>query len=103
MRTLAVAVLIALSASVGLIRAQQQSDADRRKIADFIRQRLIEQQRERDRELKTSCPLPDGSNQSLNTVTSYEGQTYRCVEVLRSDGFTLTTYAAAWVKVPLSN
>jgi hypothetical protein len=107
MRTISIAALIALSVMGGLIYGQgspQRSEAEKRRImAEFVNQRLIEQRQESDRQLKTTCEMPDGSSHALDTLTSYEGQTYRCVEALRSDGVTLTTYAAAWVKVPLSN
>ena len=72
-------------------------------MAEFLKQRLTEQHAERERELKTTCNLPDGSTHAINTLTSYEGETYRCMEALRRNGFALTTYAAAWVKMPLSN
>jgi hypothetical protein len=107
MRTLSISALITLLVMGGVIYAQgspQRSEAEKRRImAEFVNQRLIEQRQERDRELKTTCELPDGTIHPLDTLTSYEGQTYRCVEALRSNGFALTTYAAAWVKVPLSN
>ena len=107
MRTLSVTTLIALMVMGGLSYAQgspQRLDAEKRRImSDFVKQRLIEQTAERERELKTTCEMPDGSIHALDALTSYEGQTYRCVEALRSDGVALKTYAAAWVKVPLSN
>ena len=107
MRTLSITTLIALSVMGGLLYAQgspQRSDAEKKRImADFLRQQRIEQVQERDRELKTTCELPDGTIHPLNTLTAYDGQQYRCVEALRSNGFALTTYAAAWVKVPVSN
>jgi hypothetical protein len=102
MRTLSIAAFLALSSMAGLMYAQgspQRSEAEKRAImAEFLKQRLTEQAQERDRELKTTCEMPDGSSHQLGAVTSYEGQTYRCVEALRSNGLTLTTYAAAWVK-----
>jgi hypothetical protein len=105
MRTFSIAALIAFSSMAGLMYAQgspQRSEAEKRRIiAEFVAQRLIEQRQERDLELKTTCAMPDGSSHPLSALTSYEGQTYRCVEALRSDGVTLRTYAAAWVKVPL--
>ena len=107
MRTLSITALIALSVMGSLIYAQgspQRSEAEKRRILeDFANQRAIQLRQERDRELKTTCNLPDGSTHPLNALTSYEGQTYRCVEALRSDGVTLLTYAAAWVRVPISN
>lgn len=107
MRTLFVAALIALLVMGGLLYAQgspQRSEAEKRRImAEFELKRRIEQTAERERELKTTCELPDGTIHPLNTLTAYEGETYRCVEALRSNGFALTTYAAAWVGVPLSN
>lgn len=106
MRTLFVAP-IALLVMGGLLYAQgspQRSEAEKRRImSEFVKQRLIEQTAERERELKTTCELPDGTIHPLNTLTAYEGQTYRCVEALRSNGFALATYAAAWVRVPVSN
>jgi hypothetical protein len=104
MRIVFVAALIALFVMGGLLFAQgSRSDPDGKRMAEFVRQRVIEQQRERDRGLKTTCEIPDGSIHPLDALTSYEGQTYRCVEALRSDGVVLKTYAAAWVRVPLSN
>jgi hypothetical protein len=107
MRTLSVAALMALFVTGGLLYAQgspQRSEAEKRRImAEFARQHAIEVQAQRDRELKTTCELPDGTVHPLNTLTSYEGQAYRCVEALRSDGVVLKTYAAGWVKVPLTN
>jgi hypothetical protein len=107
MRTLSITTLIALMVTGGLLYAQgspQRSEAEKRRImAEFTRQLAIEQHQQWEQELKTTCNLPDGSSHAINTLTNYEGQTYRCVEALRSDGVVLTTYAAAWVKVPLSN
>jgi hypothetical protein len=106
MRTLSVAALIALSVT-GFLYAQgtpQRSDAEKRRImSEFELKRRLSQTAEWERELKTTCELPDGTIHPLNTLTSHEGQAYRCVEALRSDGVALTTYAAAWVRVPISN
>ena len=107
MRMLSIAGLITLSVMGGFLYAQgspQRSDAEKRRImSEFLLQQQIAQSQQRDRELTTTCELPDGTIHALNTLTAYEGQSYRCVEAFRSNGFELTTYAAGWVKVPLSN
>ncbi len=108
MRTLAIAVLIALSSMAGLTLAQgpgQGSNADRRQRI----QREEEGLRERQREARTACPLPDGSSHPLDAVVSYEAETYRCVEVFAptpaafvppGENQTLSVRMAGWVKVP---
>jgi hypothetical protein len=107
MRTLSIAALIALSAMAGLMHAQgspQRRDADRRQ--QIQREETL---REREREARTTCALPDASGHPLNDVVSYEGQTYRCVEVFAptpaplvppGESQTLTVRMVGWVKVP---
>jgi len=107
MRTISIAALIVLAATVGMIEAQgspQRRDADRRQQIRAEEERLREMQRE----ARTSCPLPDGSSHPLNAVVSYEDETYRCVEVFAptppaqvppGEGQTLTVRMAGWVKV----
>src|SRR5688572_8095727 len=103
MRTLSAAALLVLSSMAGLMYAQARPQRTPAEVNQILLQRRLQQHADFQRELKSTCSLPDGSNQPLNAVTSYEGQTYRCVEALRSDGVTLTTYAAGWVKVSPSN
>ena len=100
MRTLSVAALIVFSSMAGLIYAQARPQRTPAEVQQILLQRALEQHNETQRELTTTCSLPDGSNRPLDSVTNFEGQTYRCVEALRSNGFTLATYAAGWVRVP---
>ena len=107
MRTLAIVAVLALSTMPGLMQAQQ---SPLRRDADARRLRLeAETLRERARQASTACPLPDGSIHPLNAVVTYEGQTYRCVEVFTptpppqvppGENQTLTVRMAGWVKVP---
>jgi hypothetical protein len=128
MRTLWIATLITLATMSGFVHAQRpqqnvdvrelinaaatfQVTDDLRKIreqqADDLRKRRerIRESQERER---TICDLPDGSSHRLNAVASYEGETYRCVEVFTptppalvppGENQTLTVRIAGWVKV----
>ena len=59
-----------------------------------------------------ACFLPDGSGYPLNTVTLYDGQRYRCVEVFAptelltlqsdADGKTRTSRAPGKLKVQMA-
>ena len=108
MRALSIAMLI-LSSMTGLTHAQgtpQRRQADRRELQQQERQRVEAMYQERAREERTVCALPDGSTHPVNTVQSYEGQTYRCVEVFTpnlgvrpGENQTLTVRMAGWIKV----
>ena len=113
MRTLSIVTLIVVSTMVALAQGQSRSmQLSPQELSDWYRQRAQlrheEMQREKE-EAKKSCPLPDGSSQPLNTVETYDGQTYRCLEVFLptpaalvppGQGQTLTLRMAGWVKVP---
>ena len=103
MRTLSIAALIALSMA-GLTHAQGTPQQRR----EAARRQAVQQVEERMREERTSCALPDGSSRPLNAVVSYEGQTYRCMEVFTptppglvppGEDQKLTVRIAGWVKV----
>lgn len=98
MRIFSITTLIVLLVAIGVTQAQwTRADVDR------IRQRGIDQQSELQRELKTTCTMPDGSTHALSAVSRYEGQEYECVQVFRSDGVTLSAYAAGWLRTGRSN
>lgn len=101
MRTFSIAALLSLSAGFMYAQAPPTPDAELRLPQPYVQQLALARDLA-ERERKTLCSLPDGSNHQLGASMSYQGQTYRCVEALRSDGVTLATYAAAWVKVPLN-
>jgi hypothetical protein len=101
MRAFSIAALLSLSVGLMYAQAPPTHDAELRLLQSHVQQQALARGLA-ERERKTLCSLPDGSNHPLGTSMSYQGQTYRCVEALRSDGATLTTYAAAWVKVPLN-
>ena len=83
MRTLLVAVLIALSSLGGLMYAQgpsQRNETDITQPTPITVERHLDTQR-------TTCFLPDDSGHPLNTATTYDGQRYRCVEVFAPTEF----------------
>jgi hypothetical protein len=113
MRALSIAALVALSSLAGLTYAQ---GASQRKETDITQPTPISLERPLDTD-RTTCFLPDDSGYPLNTVTTYNGQRYRCVEVFaptelaiqfvenrkqsisRSPGM-LAVRMAGWVKLP---
>ena len=103
MRTLSIAALVVLTSMVAHAQFGQRRDADPRH--DFIqRMEAMERNRDRDRE-RTSCALPDGTRHPLTTVVTYEGQSYRCMEIFAPnipgplENQTLTVRIAGWIKV----
>jgi hypothetical protein len=108
MKSLIVAALMAFSSMAGLTYAQAIPQREGALSNAPRRLRLADQLREKDREgQRTTCALPDGSTHPLNTVVSYEGQTYRCVEVFAptpaplvppGQNQSLTVHIAGWVK-----
>ena len=112
MRTILFGAVIALATMVAIVQAQSRSmQLSPQELRDWYRQRAQlqheEMQRERE-EARKSCVLPDGSSHPLTAVVSYEGETYRCVEVFAptpaplvppGENQTLTVRMAGWVKV----
>jgi hypothetical protein len=109
MRTLTVA-LIALTSIAALTHAQQTPQPrDPQALANALRQLQVAQELLRARrQERTSCTLPDGTSHPLNAVVTYEGQTYRCVEVFTptptalvppGQNQTLAVRLAGWIKV----
>jgi hypothetical protein len=92
----------------GLTHAQgtpQRSDADRLASLRQSMRQAEEKMLERRTEERSACDLPDGTRHPLTTVVSYEGQSYRCVEVFTPntpgplENQTLTVRIAGWIKV----
>jgi hypothetical protein len=96
--------LIALSSMATLTQAQrapQRPETDITQPTPITIEMILEEQR-------TTCYLPDDSKRPLNTVVTYDGQSYRCVEVFApypdairpGQTQTLAVRMAGWVKVP---
>ena len=111
MRTLSITALIALVSMAGLTHAQGYPEPRplHRPVNEVQQkeiQRLVNETRERQREARTTCMLPDGSSYPLKTVARYEGQRYRCVEVFTpsmpvpaGESQTLAVRLAGWIKI----
>lgn len=109
MRMLSLLVLLALGSMAGLTHAQGsqlRSAPNQRNVQE--RQRLEQTHRREVERRRTTCTLPDGTSHPLDAVMSYEGQTYRCVEVFAptpppqvapGEGQTLIVQTAGWIKV----
>ena len=106
-----IAGLIALSAMAVVTHAQfptpRPEDVARERQAQQLRQQLNERFIEQKRQARTACTLPDESRHPVNDVVTFEGQTYRCMEVFAptnpvtdpAEGNAMSVSVAGWIKV----
>ena len=79
--------------------ADPQREAARQRVEQQLRERIA-QVAEQQQQAGKACVAPNGPSRPINSVATFDGQRYRCMEVFlpSTNDVTLRVRIAGWVK-----